>query len=103
MRLSDDNLRGRTVIGADGNAIGSLVELFISSAGWHVEAIRIELRKDIADRIGASRSMFHRGMLELPISFIQSVGDTIVLSIDVESLRESHRPPESDAPRDPPA
>ena len=96
MRLSDERLRGRTVISADGNAIGSLVELFISSSDWRVESIRIELQKDIADRIGASRTLLHRGTIELPVSFIQSVGDAVVLSIDVAKLREVHRSPERD-------
>ena len=40
MRLSDESLRGRTVISADGNAIGSLVELFLSSTDWRVEKLR---------------------------------------------------------------
>jgi sporulation protein YlmC with PRC-barrel domain len=96
VRLSDESLRGRTVIGADGNAIGSLVELFISSTDWRVESIRIELKKDIADRIGASRTLLHRGTIELPVSFIQSVGDAVVLSIEVDKLREAHRSPERD-------
>ena len=96
MRLSDESLRGRTVISADGSAIGSLAALFIDSADWRVESIRIELQKDIADRIGASRTLLHRGTIELPVSFIQSVGDAVVLSIDVEKLREVHRAPERD-------
>jgi sporulation protein YlmC with PRC-barrel domain len=96
VRLSDESLRGRTVISADGNAIGSLVELFISSSDWRVESIRIELQKDIADRIGASRTLLHRGTIELPVSFIQSVGDAVVLSIEVDRLREARRSPERD-------
>lgn len=92
MRLSDDTLHGRTVISADGKAIGSLTELFLSTSDWRVEAIRIELRKEIADRIGANRTIFHRGSLELPVTFIQSVGDAVVLTVDVEGLREAHRP-----------
>jgi sporulation protein YlmC with PRC-barrel domain len=92
MRLSDENLRGLTVISADGTAVGSVAELFLSSSEWRVESIRIELRKAIADRIGADRTMFHRGSIELPVGFIQSVGDAVVLSIDVEKLREVHRP-----------
>lgn len=98
MRLSDESLRGRTVISADGNAIGSVAELFINSSDWRVESIRIELQKDVADRIGASRTLLHRGTIELPVSFIQSVGDAVVLSIDVEKLREAHRSPERDVP-----
>jgi sporulation protein YlmC with PRC-barrel domain len=100
MRLSDETLRGRTVIGADGMAIGSVAELFVSSE-WRVESIRIELRKEIADRIGANRTLFHRGMIELPVSFIQSVSDAVVLTINVEQLREAHRPPATDAPPPP--
>lgn len=96
MRLSDESLRGRTVISADGNAIGVLAELFISSSDWRVESIRIELQKDIADRIGANRTFLHRGSIELPVSFIQSVGDAVVLSVDVEKLREAHRSPQRD-------
>ena len=97
MRLSDENLRGLTVISADGTAIGSVAELFVSSAGWRVESIRVELRKDVADRIGADRTLFHRGSIELPVSFIQSVSDAVVLVIDVEKLREVHRPAEAEA------
>ena len=72
MRLSDATLHDRTVISADGKAIGSITELFISSTDWRVESIRIELRKDIADRIGANRTIFHRGTLELPVSFMRA-------------------------------
>lgn len=93
MRLSDETLHERTVISADGMAIGSITELFISTSDWRIESVRIELHKDIADRIGASRSIFHRGTIELPVSFIQSVSDTVVLSVDVDQLREAHRAP----------
>lgn len=93
MRLSDKTLNGRAVISADGKVLGSISELFISSPDWRLESIRIELRKDIADRIGASRTVFHRGTIELPVSFIQSVGDAVVLTVDVEKLREAHRTP----------
>jgi sporulation protein YlmC with PRC-barrel domain len=103
MRLSDETLRGKTVISADGKAIGSVAELFISTSAWQVESIRIELHKEIADRIGANRTIFHRGTIELPVSFVQSVGDAVVLSVDVDQLREAHRSPATDAAPPPPA
>ena len=89
------------MISADGKAIGSIAELFIDSAKWCVESIRIELRNDIADHIAANRTLFHRGTVELPVSFIQSVSDTVVLSVDVEKLREVHRPPTTVAAPEP--
>lgn len=91
MRLSAENLHGRTVISADGQAIGSIKSVFLDAGAWRVESISVELRKDIADRIGASRSMFHRGLIELPVQLVQSVGDAVVLAIAVDALREAHR------------
>lgn len=98
MRLSDETLHNRTVISADGKAIGSISELFISTPDWRIESIRVELHKDIAQRIGATRSLFHRGTIEVPVSFIQSVSDAVVLSVDVDELREVHRAPVAEAP-----
>jgi hypothetical protein len=64
MRLSADNLQGRTVISAGGQAIGSIKSVFLDATEWRVEAISVELRKDVADRIGASRSVFHHALRE---------------------------------------
>jgi len=97
MRLSAENLHGRTVITADGQAVGSIKSIFLDATEWRVESISVELRKDIADRIGATRSVFHRGLIELPVRLIQSVSDAVVLNVAVDSLREAHRPAASDA------
>jgi sporulation protein YlmC with PRC-barrel domain len=53
-----------------------------------VESLRVKLRKDIADQLGASRTMFHAGTVEIPIRLVQSVGDAVVLSVPVGGLRE---------------
>ena len=89
MRLSDETLRGRTVIASDGLAIGEIAALFIDSDAWRVESIQVKLNKDIADRIGAGRSMFHAGAVEIPIRMVQSVGDAVVLSAAVDELRQA--------------
>lgn len=88
MRLSDDNLRGRTVIASDGLVIGELVAMFVDSDGWRVESLQVRLRNDVADRLGADRGMFHAGALEVPVSMVQSVGDAVVLSVPVDGLRQ---------------
>ena len=88
MRLSDENLRGRVVIASDGLAIGEIAALFLDDSTWRVESLRVELRKDVADRLGADRSLFHVGVLEIPIRMVQSVGDAVVLSVAVDELRQ---------------
>ncbi len=97
MRLSDENLRGRSVIAADGQVIGEISALFLDSERWSVESLQVELRKDIADQLGAVRSMFRAGSLEIPIGMIQSVGNTVVLSASSDELRRVV-PGESQAP-----
>jgi sporulation protein YlmC with PRC-barrel domain len=88
MRHSDDNLRGRTIIAADGQVVGEVAALFLDSEAWRVESLQVKLGKDVADHLGVDRSMFHAGMFEVPVSMVQSVGDTIVLSVPIDGLRE---------------
>jgi sporulation protein YlmC with PRC-barrel domain len=88
MRLSDENLRGRTVIASDGLKIGDISALFLDSDAWRVESLQVRLQKDVADRLGAGRSMFHAGAVEIPIRMVQSVGDAVVLSVPVDELRQ---------------
>lgn len=87
MRLSDENVRGRTVVAGDGRVVGEITTLFLDEA-WRVESLQVKLRKDIADQIGANRSVFHAGKVEIPVRMIQSVSDTIVLSVATDELRQ---------------
>ena len=88
MRLSDQNLNGRTVIASDGLAVGEIAALFLDSDTWRVESLQIKLRKEIADRLGAGRSMFRAGAVEVSIQMVQSIGDAVVLSVAVDELRQ---------------
>lgn len=88
MRLSDENLHGRPVITSDGLAIGEIAVLFLDSDAWGIESLQVKLQKDVADRLGAGRSMFHAGTVEIPIRMVQSVGDAVVLSAAVDDLRQ---------------
>ncbi len=88
MRISDDDLRGKTVIAADGQAIGQIASLCLDSERWSVDAIQVALRRQTAERLGAAQSIFHRGAIEIPVRLIQSVGDALVLSVAVDGLRQ---------------
>jgi sporulation protein YlmC with PRC-barrel domain len=88
MRFSDENIRGRTVIAADGQVIGEVAAMFLDSDAWGVESLQIKLRKEVADQLGATRGMFHAGTLELPVRMVQAIGDAIVLSVPALELRQ---------------
>jgi sporulation protein YlmC with PRC-barrel domain len=97
MRLSDEDLRGRTVISADGQAIGEITALFVDSDAWKVESLRVKLRNEVADQLGATHGMFHAGTLEMPVRVVQSVGDAVVLAVPAKELRQL-LPDAADAP-----
>lgn len=88
MRLSDDTMRGKTVVGSDGQVIGEVSALFLNSEAWRIESLQVKLRRETADLIGASRGIFHAGSIEIPVASVQSVGDAIVLSVAVDDLRQ---------------
>jgi sporulation protein YlmC with PRC-barrel domain len=88
MRLSDENVRGRKIIGADGQMIGEITGLLLDTEAWTVESLHVKLRGDVADQVGAVRSVFRAGTLEIPVRLIQSAGDAVVLSVPVAELRK---------------
>ena len=87
MRLSDETLRGRTVIAADGQIVGEISGFFLDSDTWSIDALQVALRKETADQLGAARSMFRAGSLEIPVRMIQSIGTTVVLAVRSDDLR----------------
>lgn len=88
MRLSDETIRGKPVVGADGQVIGEVAALFLDSEAWRIESLQVKLRRETADLLGASRGIFHAGTVEIPVGMVQSVGDAVVLAVEVHGLRQ---------------
>jgi sporulation protein YlmC with PRC-barrel domain len=89
MQVSDEQLRGRTVIAADGQTIGEVAALFIDTSKWMIVAVQIKLSKSAAEQLGAARGLLRAATLDLPVRLVQSVGDAILLSIPTLELREN--------------
>jgi len=88
MPVSDEHLRGRTVIAADGQAIGEVGALLIDTSKWTVVALQIKLNKAATEQLGATRSLLRAATLELPVQMVQSVGDAVLLSAPTLELRQ---------------
>jgi sporulation protein YlmC with PRC-barrel domain len=88
MQVSDEHLRGRTVIAADGQAIGEVAALFIDTSTWTIVALQVKLSKSVAEQVGAARGLLRAATLELPVRIIQSVGDAVLLSVPTLELRQ---------------
>jgi sporulation protein YlmC with PRC-barrel domain len=88
LRMSDEDLRGRAAISADGQVMGEVSAVLFDSCAWRVESLKVRLRKEVADQLGVGRGVFRAGVLEIPVRMVQAVGDTVVLSCAVHGLRE---------------
>lgn len=91
MQLSDEHFRGRTVIAADGQEIGEVGGLLLDTSTWAIGALRIKLHKAVAEQLGAARGILRAATLELPVRFVQSVGDAVLLSVPTLELRQEHK------------
>ena len=87
MQVSDEHFRGRTVIAADGQAIGEVGALLIDTSAWTILAFQIKLHKAVAEQLGAARGILRAATLELPVRMVQSVGDAVLLSVPTLELR----------------
>lgn len=85
--LTDESLRGRTVLSGDGVAIGDVARLILDPSNLRIEAIQVKLRKDAAERLGASRGWFRAHMIDIPAEQVQSIGDAVILTVPLEALR----------------
>ena len=88
MQVSDEHFRGRTVIAADGQAIGEVSALLIDTSTWNIVALQIKLHKAAAEQLGAVRRILRAATLELPVHMVQSVGDAVLLSVPTLELRQ---------------
>ena len=89
MQISDEHLRGRTVIAADGQAIGEVAALFIDTSTWTIVALQIKLSKSAAEQLGAARGLLRAATFELPVRLVQSVADTVLLTVPTSELRQT--------------
>ena len=88
MRLLDEKLMGRAIIGADGKVIGEVAGFFLDAEAWRIDALQVKLDRAVAEQLRARHPLFRPALIEIPTHLVQSVGDTIVLSVVVEGLRQ---------------
>ena len=98
MQISYEHFRGRAVIAADGHTIGEVATLFIDTSAWTVVALQVKLSKVAAEQVGAARAFLHAATVDVPVSMVQSVGDTVLLSVPTVALRQTL--PETTAPHE---
>jgi sporulation protein YlmC with PRC-barrel domain len=88
MQVSDEQLRGRKVVSADGQVIGEVGALYIDTSTWTIGTLQIKLTKPAAEQLGAAHSLLRAATIDVPVRTIQSVGDAVVLAVPTLELRQ---------------
>ncbi len=98
MRLFESkDLVGRTVIDAAGRALGEITGLILDPEEWKVLALRLRLRKGVADAIKIPRGRFRAASVAVPTHLVLGAGDTVVLKVTAAGLRQVPEPSEGEA------
>jgi sporulation protein YlmC with PRC-barrel domain len=88
----EESVSGRSVVDSAGRVIGVVDALIIDTDALKIEALRAKLDKDIAEEIGAPHGPFRAARLDIPLDFVQSVADAVILKGPVGTLRTLERP-----------
>jgi sporulation protein YlmC with PRC-barrel domain len=88
----EESVRGRSVVDSTGRVIGAVDALVIDTEALRIDALRAKLDKEIADEIGAPHSTLRAARLDIPINFVQSVADAVILKGPVGTLRTLEHP-----------
>jgi sporulation protein YlmC with PRC-barrel domain len=83
-----EELKGKTVLEAGGQVVGTLDELIIDTDPLALWGIRLRLKREIAKEIGASGGIIHGAVLDLSIEMVSAAGDAVILSVPLATLRE---------------
>ncbi|WP_437623849.1 PRC-barrel domain-containing protein [Sorangium sp. So ce1151] len=87
MRLTyEQDVRGHSVVDAEGNVIGEVEQLYLDSESFKLAGVRVKLRAEAADVLGVEHGLFRAGVLDVPVEAIQSLGQAVVLRTEARSL-----------------
>lgn len=91
-------MKGRPVIDANGDNVGTVEDVSVDPNSWKVSGLVVTLKRDVAQRFNvASGGFLDQPRLELGSERIRTVGDNVILNIDMSVIGESLRRRDADA------
>lgn len=99
-------MKGRPVIDANGDNVGVVDDVVVDPNSWKVSGFVVTLRREVAQRFQLQAGFLESPRVELGSERIKTVGDNVILNIDLTVIRESLRRRDAtydDAARPPPA
>jgi sporulation protein YlmC with PRC-barrel domain len=85
--VSIGELSWKKVVTSDGIEIGQLQGGEISQGDWRITHVHIGLDDDTMKKLGFTRPFLGRILICLPVSYIQSFSETVILNKSFEELK----------------
>jgi sporulation protein YlmC with PRC-barrel domain len=85
--INPTKLKGKTVMGAKGHAIGEVEALEVEPANWQVTSLQVSLTKDAATELGFNKTFLSKIVIAIPTKIVSSVGNMIILIEGIQDLK----------------
>ena len=84
-KISD--LKGRSVVTADGNTVGRLADISIDEHSWRVAALVIDVDPQVASMFGVKKKLLKSPRVKISAEKVELVADVIKLRDDLSKLK----------------
>lgn len=86
-QLKSEEIVGKTVTNAEGNVIGSVVELVVDTGTWRVTDLQLRVEKATAKEMGLKTPLFGALNILVETARIRSVADQVVLDLGIADFK----------------
>lgn len=84
-------MKGRPVIDSNGDNVGTVDDVVVDPASWKVSGFVVSLKRDVAQRFNLNPGLMDAPRVELGSERIRTVGDNVILNIEMDVIGESLR------------
>ncbi len=89
MILSDEDLKGKSVVAKDGRTVGKVEGCQLDFDLWRVVSIRVRVARAMVGPLGLKKPLLGSATLDVRVDSVEGVADVVVLRLTVEELRNA--------------
>lgn len=84
--MSNEDLKDKKVLTADGTELGEVEVVHVDTATWHVVTIGVKIRRDMLERLNLERPMFGSQVVQISIDQVAGVSDALILKAAAKDI-----------------
>ena len=89
MILSDEDLKGKSVVAKDGRTVGKVEGCQLDFDLWRVVSIRVRVARAMVGPLGLKKPLLGSATIDVRVDSVEGVADVVVLRLTVEELRNA--------------